>query len=158
MPAEFIMSSTEIANAILATADACRAVVAAFAAGRLPAPVLGRNKRCDLRAAPGFARGVGINDSSRVLYSARDVAVVLAEEMSAPNMLISGGRHAPRRASQLVLVALALLEFFEEHPEEKQEMLTNINSCKQGFQIHSLLKTLRSRRSKAYRLMMQSQQ
>jgi hypothetical protein len=159
MPAEFILSSREIARSILATAEACRAVVAALADGRLPSPVLGRNKRCDLRAAPGFARGANLDAPGRVLYSSRDVAVLLAQEMNAPNMLISGGRHAPRRAGQLVLVAMALLEFFEECPEEKQAMLDNITSCRQGFQTHSLLKTLRKRRSRrAHVILSQSKQ
>lgn len=55
-------SSTEIAQALVATLHACQQIVAAFASGRLPAPVLApqHSKRVDnVRYAPHYAPSLG---------------------------------------------------------------------------------------------------
>ena len=143
----FEISSEQIATGILASVEACRDVVTAFANHKLPAPKHGpKIKHSDLRAAPGFARGKNLDAPGSVLYTSRDVAEILAVTAKAPSILQSGGKGAPLQAGKWVMVGMALLEHFEEFPFEEAEILTRIKNCEPGYQVVSLLKRLREHR------------
>src|SRR5258708_14622322 len=146
---ETILSSKEISEGILGTTQSCRNIVAAFADGRLLAPTHGaRMKHSDLRAAPGFARGLNLNAPGRVLYNSRDVAEALSIIGDAPNLLESGGglsrtgKPVPRMAGKWVQGALALLEPFEQFPDEEEEIIAGIKTVTPRYPMFSLLSTL----------------
>lgn len=143
-----LLSSNQIAQAILTTVQYCRAVVAGFANGSLSAPQHHvRTKDSDLRAAPGFARGSNLKARNIVLYTSRDVAEALSNICGVEGgFLQSGGKDVPRQSSRWIMVAMALLEFFEENPKAEAGTLEAIRDGRPGFTVNSLLKRLRAAR------------
>jgi hypothetical protein len=144
-----LLSSKEIADAILASMQAVHDIVTAFAKQNVLLPHGTRTKKIDLRAAPGFARGINLDAPSRVLYTSRDVAEELARLGNAPSLLDYGVTRTGKSiwvAGRWVQVALALLEHFELFPDEEREIIANIKEGRPGYRTNSLLETLRARK------------
>jgi hypothetical protein len=106
-------------------------------------------KRTNLRSAPSFVRNRVVKGA--VLYTSLNVAEAIANTPDAapiPSLFLSGGKGI-RMAGRWVRVALALLEYFELHPEEEAQIIANIKEREQGYSVNSLLKTLRARQRAA---------
>lgn len=140
------LRTRQTAQGILASVEACRSVVAAFANHTQAVPAGKQAKPSDLRAAPGFARGKNLDAPGAVLYTSRHVAEVLAIAANAPNFLRSGGKNVTLQAGRWVMVGMALLEHFEEHPYEEAEILQRIKNCERGYGLRPLLKRLAEQR------------
>jgi len=133
-----------IAEGIIATGAACFEVVKAFASGAI-VPVLPYGTRdTDLRYAPRFARDLP-PDTKGVPYTTGSIVIYLQQLGKDTSVNIGNNRRAP---SRWMLLALALLESFEEGFMDKESTILYIREGKEGYTVNALLKTLRRQRKK----------
>lgn len=136
-------SSEEIAMGILATIEACKDTVAAYASGALSAPYLKLGTRgADIRFAPCFRRGMDM-ESSGVLYTTGSIANYWVSQYDKDvRRTINGGRRVP---GKWIKLAMLILEGIEEGWVDEEQMLTNIRDMRVGYRLNPLLKSLREK-------------
>lgn len=130
-------SSTETAQALVATLQGCQQIVAAFASGRLPAPILAPqhgNRINDVRYAPHYAPRLGKRKCA-VKYSALDIAKVLGAVDKKQDQVV---------ANQWVRCALAVLACWELHLID-QDFLDNLAMGTPGYTCQRTLKECNAR-------------
>jgi|ERR1700733_1929774 len=125
-------SKEEVAQSLVATMQACQQIVAAFASGALPAPILAPqhgNKVNDVRYAPHFAPRMGKRKGA-VRYTALDIAKALGAVEKMKDQYI---------ANRWVRCALAVLSCWELHLID-QEFLDNLTLGTPGYTMQRVLR------------------
>ena len=141
-----------IAASIIATVDACRAVVNAFADGRLKPELPHGTRDSDFRFAPCFRRDMP-HDSSGVPYTIGSIVLHFLDCGKDVRINNGGGHTAPSRWLQL---AMALLEGSEEQWLDLESTLNFIREGRPGYRVNALLRELRARRQ-AHKLLSATQ-
>ena len=133
-------SPQEVADGIFASMNACRAIVAAFADGRLKPEYVNGTRPQDFRYAPSFRLGMP-RDSAGVPYSICHVTATLYA--SGKNTLIRNGA-GHYSANRYIVLAMQLLAGIEESYIDEKFMLENLRTGK--VPISRLRLELRARR------------
>lgn len=123
--------------ALLACIDACRAIISAFASGRVTPVIPARSRTTNLRYAPGAVLGLPPT-SAGVPYTLGSICSFLGVSRNL------GGRRGP---STWMRCAISLIAAFEEGWMDEQSTLTFIHDGRPGFGMRTLLKSLPERRN-----------
>jgi hypothetical protein len=133
-----------VGTGIIATVEACRAVVAAFADGRITPAVPAGTRDADLRYAPRFARD-SAHRHSGVKYTTGSISAYFLKEYKHNTYVkVEGKRTAP---SLWMRLAMALLEAFEENWLDEESTLIFIAEERKGYGLNPLLKELQMQRT-----------
>lgn len=132
-----------VGKGIIATVDTCRAVVAAFADGRLTPEVPYGTRDADIRYAPRFARDLP-TDTVGVKYTTGSISAYFLKEYGHNTYVkVEGERKAP---SLWMRLAMALLEAFEEGWLDEESTMIFIAEERPGYGLNPLLRELQMRR------------
>jgi len=147
------LSTSSVAEGIIATVDACRCVVKAFASGRVTTVICHGMRDADLRYAPRFARDLPA-DTIGVKYTTGHIVEYLQMLGKDTSVDIGNGRRAP---SRWMLLSMLLLEMWELELRDQESDIIFIAEGRIGFTLNALLGTCRKQYEK-HRALVEKQQ